>query len=72
MRNSEVGPGVVPKERDYAVAKDAEVGKKLIMQKADDPPSLYELHRGMQRAEDGGHMAEDRQQKTENSEDKKP
>ena len=26
--NSEVGPVVVPNERDYAAAKDAEVGKR--------------------------------------------
>jgi hypothetical protein len=27
---SEVGPVVVPEERDYATAKDAEVGKKEV------------------------------------------
>jgi len=29
-RNAEVGPVVVPKERDYAAAKDAEVGKQKV------------------------------------------
>ena len=29
-RNAEVGPAVVPKEQDYAAAKDAEVGRGKI------------------------------------------